>query len=72
MEVEVLDPDLLVESAKRYYRDAWGDDDWEPAGLGEVALEVLVNSNQNPSPDELGIQISNYSVAEKLCGGPAT
>lgn len=55
--LSILDPDLLSEFARERYADCWGDSNWAPANLADAALEAMVNSNMNPSPDSYGIEI---------------
>jgi hypothetical protein len=55
--VVVTDRDALREYVKRRYAACWFERDWEPADLAEAVLEALVVSNENPSPDEYGIEL---------------
>jgi len=55
--VKVTNPEALEAYARARYAACWFDEDWEPADLAEAVLEALVISNENPSPDEYGIEI---------------
>ena len=67
IDVEVTDVDRLQAYAQKRFMDCWGSTS-ESAGYpqqiaGEV-LEALVLSNENPSPDECGIEIVDSSASE--------
>jgi hypothetical protein len=64
--VMVNDPKALCEYAKRRYAACWFDDEWEPADLAEAVKEALVVSNENPTPEDYGIELldSQASVVE--------
>jgi hypothetical protein len=53
----VTDPEALEAYARARYAACWFDEDWEPPDLPQAILEALVISNENPSPDEYGIEI---------------
>ena len=57
LKVVVTDREALCEYVKRRYAACWFESDWEPADLAEAVLEALVVSNENPSPDEYGIEL---------------
>jgi hypothetical protein len=44
---------LLSNSAIEFF---WGDDTWLPSGMNEAVSELLLASNDNPSPDEMGFE----------------
>lgn len=55
--VRVTDSEALEAYARARYAACWFDGDWEPPDLAQAVLEALVISNENPSPDEYGIEI---------------
>jgi hypothetical protein len=55
--IRVTDPKALKAYARSRYAASWFDEDWEPADLAQAVLEALVISNENPSPDDYGIEI---------------
>lgn len=65
IKVVVHDEAKLVEYAKAVYQMAWDDAEWVPADIGEAVLEALVLSNENPSPDEYGIDLEDWNVTVK-------
>jgi hypothetical protein len=64
VKVVVTDREALLAYVKRRYAASWFDTEWEPADLPEAVLEALVVSNENPSPDEYGIEILKTEVVE--------
>ena len=64
VEVDVTDEPVLREFANQRYLKAWGHDIPEGTGLETAVLEALVISNDNPSPDEYGIEIASYEAHE--------
>jgi hypothetical protein len=62
--VVVTDREALLAYVKRRYAASWFDSDWEPADLPEAVLEALVVSNENPSPDDYGIEILKTEATE--------
>lgn len=61
IEVDVTNPELLARYAQARYRECWYEE--LPADdLPKAALEALVLSNENPSPDTYGIEIVEYSA----------
>jgi len=61
--VNVEDPEALVEYARRRYEACWQDPSWEPVDLADAVQEALILSNENPSPDDYGIEI-DYCEAQ--------
>jgi hypothetical protein len=64
MSVRVRDPEALRAYARSRYAACWFDGEWEPADLAEAVLEALVISNENPSPDDYGIEILDAETSE--------
>jgi hypothetical protein len=54
--VRVHNTQALRAEAKACYGACWGDADWSPATVGEAAYEVLLASNANPSPCDMGFE----------------
>ncbi len=67
--VRVTDREALEAYARKRYAACWFDEDWEPADLAQAVLEALVTSNQNPSPDEYGIEILDSRAAVRTTPG---
>lgn len=65
IEVDVVDEEALRDFAADRYSKAWPGTELDPdTDLPQVVLEALVLSNDNPSPADYGIEISDYSAAE--------
>ncbi len=65
LSVLVSDPEALRAYAQRRYAVCWFDSEWEPADVAQAVLEALVISNENPSPDEYGIEIVEAEAREE-------
>ena len=46
--------------AERIYFECWGDDEWVADTLEEALYELLLASNPNPSPCDLGFEIVDW------------
>jgi hypothetical protein len=64
--IVVTDREDLLAYVKRRYAACWFDSEWAPAHLPEAVLEALIVSNENPSPDEYGIEILKAEATEVL------
>lgn len=60
--VRVQDAPRLIAYAKERYKASWGDSEWEPEDLAEAVFEALIASNENPSPDLIGIEIGDHEA----------
>jgi hypothetical protein len=65
LSVLVSDPEVLRAYARRRYAACWFDHEWEPTDVAQAVLEALVISNENPSPDEYGIEIVEAEASEE-------
>lgn len=63
--VTVTNESSLRAFAEDRYEKAWRDTGLVGAALEACVIEALVLSNDNPSPDEYGINIDSWSVHEK-------
>lgn len=61
--VMVVDPEQLVQYARVRHFECWAEEGWSPSDLAEAAMEALVNSNENPSPSDYGIEIVDWNAA---------
>lgn len=59
---KVLDRGELVKAARGCYASCWGDETWLPRSPSEALYELLLASNANPSPDEMGFAIEEMAV----------
>jgi hypothetical protein len=59
---EVFDLHRVAVTARECYQTTWQDDDWRPKTLGEALFEILIASNQSPSPDIAGYEIIEHSA----------
>lgn len=67
VECRVLDEASVITEAKARYAECWGDPNWTPPSIEEALYEVLVASNDSPSPDLVGFEIKDWdSVAPEL------
>ena len=62
----------FVEEARHGYHAHWGDADWWPGTLAEAAYEILLASNANPSPSELGVALVGTQFGDSPAVTPAT
>lgn len=63
-EVEVTDEKLLREYADKRLQASFNGRLDEEAGLAQAVLEALVISNENPAPEEYGIELLNTEASE--------
>ena len=57
----VSDKDGVIAAAKEAYAQSWGDASWVPESLEEALYEIVLASNPNPSPIDLGFEIVDWS-----------
>lgn len=60
VDVTVRDVVGVMSEAEEVYREHWGDDEWTPDDLIEALAEILLGSNPNPSPGDLGFTIVRW------------
>ena len=64
----VYDEESVTRAAIEAYQSAWADITWEPTGLAEALYELLLASNKNPSPSDLGFEIVSWNAPmQELC-----
>lgn len=59
----VFDENKVIDTARQAYFLAWGDIFWMPDCIDEALFELLLASNPNPSPCELGFSIKVWRPA---------
>ena len=59
VKAQVGDRGALVAAARGCYEACWGDRNWYPGSASEALYELLLASNANPSPDEMGFAITD-------------
>ena len=57
VDVEVTCPDKLLMGAIGRYEACWGDREWVPAYPADALFEILIASNANPSPSDIGVEL---------------
>ena len=57
VDVEITCPDKLLMTAIGRYQACWGDPDWVPDNPADALFEILIASNANPSPNDIGLEI---------------
>lgn len=60
VKARVFDKDAFVAAAQDAYYESWGQEDWEPDNLEEALYELVLASNPNPSPSDLGFEIVEW------------
>lgn len=55
---DVFDEQMLAAEAKACYQACWQDADWEPVSVEDALYEVLVASNSNPAPCDMGYELT--------------
>jgi hypothetical protein len=68
--VRVHNPRALRADAQDCYEACWGDADWRPSSMGEAAYEVLLASNANPSPCDMGFEFIETHYAGDVAYEP--
>lgn len=58
----VFDEGKLFAEACKCYKSCWGDALWMPGSVEEALYEVLVASNANPAPCDIGIELSGFTA----------
>jgi hypothetical protein len=50
----------VVTAAQIAFFETWGDEEWVPEDLAEALFEMLLASNPNPSPSNLGFTVVDW------------
>jgi hypothetical protein len=64
VKTRVFDEDAFWAAAQDVYFETWGQEDWEPDNLEEALYELVLASNSNPSPSNLGFEIVDWRPLE--------
>lgn len=62
----VFDEKAIIAEAKRCYENCWKDDVWEPKSVEEALYEILVASNDNPSPSDIGVELVEFAPGDSV------
>ena len=62
-EIRIIDEARLLEACRSAWRECWGGDADAPSDPGTAAMELLFQSNENPSPDVLGFAFVSDEVS---------
>lgn len=62
VEVEITCPDKLLMTAIERYQACWGDSEWVPLYPAEALFEILIASNANPSPSDIGVVLQGMGT----------
>jgi len=64
--VRVFDEKAVIAEAKSCYENCWKDDAWEPESVERALYEILVASNDNPSPNDIGVELIEFAPGETM------
>lgn len=57
VDVEITCPDKLLMAAVGRYQACWGDHEWVPLYPADALFEILIASNANPIPSDIGLAL---------------
>ncbi len=57
IDVEITCPDKLLDCSIARYATCWGDQSWIPTYPDDAVFEILIASNANPSPSDIGVEL---------------
>lgn len=60
VKARIFDEIAFRAAAKDAYFENWGQEDWEPETLAEALYELVLASNPNTSPVDLGFEIVDW------------